>query len=616
MKKSDCKKRKTLTRHYIEIFFVSLVAILVLSILLISENWKKYKTDTIDSEAMVLAGSTAAYYSYLISMILRDDILSLKKYYEQIKIEEKINSVEFFRSDEKVNEFLKKCQAYPSEKKVAGYIPSCHFAEKNNVFVIQEITSGSRVLGYLVKSRQMPLGSFLQYGLGEPSLLLCVFFVLIFGGYYLRELHLNVVGPLSLLSKKAKTLNLDDVKDYKLHEIHYLAHALADSQHELIKSSKLAAMGETARQVSHDIRSPLAALIAISSCIPEVDEERRVLIRSAVQRINDIANDLSGRKSGGVATNENSENENSSVQLLSGLVESLISEKRTQFRSRLGIKIESDLGKDSYGLFAKIQPVEFKRVLSNLVNNAVEAMGNAGQVVVKLKNLDCRGSSGASEPCNDRIQITVSDNGKGIPVEILPELMQRGATFGKENAKHGGSGLGLYHAMESLKLWLGDIRLESEVGVGTKVIITLPKQTAPSWFVSEIKITDQTQIVILDDDSSIHHVWDGRLFATKVRKENIFHFTTAEDVVMWNKKNDKNSTVFLFDYELLGDKKTGLDVIEELSVSKNSILVTSRFEEENIRERCDKLGVKLLPKNLAGFVPIIFKKTADQNADF
>jgi hypothetical protein len=65
------------------------------------------------------------------------------------------------------------------------------------------------------------------------------------------------------------------------------------------------------------------------------------------------------------------------------------------------------------------------------------------------------------------------------------------------------------------------------------------------------------------------------------------------------------------DYEILGDPKTGLDVIELLGIATQSVLVTSRYEEENVLSRCQKLGVKLLPKNLAGFVPITIKNETE-----
>jgi signal transduction histidine kinase len=59
-----------------------------------------------------------------------------------------------------------------------------------------------------------------------------------------------------------------------------------------MKSESLRVLSEVASQVAHDIRSPLSALNMVSSELGEVPEEKRLLIRNSIQRINDIANDL------------------------------------------------------------------------------------------------------------------------------------------------------------------------------------------------------------------------------------------------------------------------------------------------------------------------------------
>lgn len=116
------------------------------------------------------------------------------------------------------------------------------------------------------------------------------------------------------------------------------------------------------------------ALYGLSS----IPEERRILIRNAVQRINDIANDLleksKSSKLGLTAT------VTSSIDQMSPLIDSLVSEKRIQYRDRSNIEISVDLEK-SYGLFAKVNANEFKRVISNLINNSVEA-ANAGEKTI------------------------------------------------------------------------------------------------------------------------------------------------------------------------------------------------------------------------------------------
>ncbi|MGK5088354.1 hypothetical protein WDW86_12410, partial [Bdellovibrionota bacterium FG-2] len=65
-----------------------------------------------------------------------------------------------------------------------------------------------------------------------------------------------------------------------------------------------------------------------------------------------------------------------------------------------------------------------------------------------------------------------------------------------------------------------------------------------------------------------------------------------------------DSPLYLCDYELVGSKETGLDVIEKLGIAPQSILVTSRYDEPAIQERCVRFGAKLLPKGLAHRVPL------------
>ena len=64
-------------------------------------------------------------------------------------------------------------------------------------------------------------------------------------------------------------------------------------------------------------------------------------------------------------------------------IEELVSEKRLQFQSRVGIQIGAKLTRPSYGLFVTLQLIEFKRLLSNLVNNSVEAIEGAGRVLLE-----------------------------------------------------------------------------------------------------------------------------------------------------------------------------------------------------------------------------------------
>lgn len=351
----------------------------------------------------------------------------------------------------------------------------------------------------------------------------------------------------------------------------------------LIGAVEDSAKAQVALQVAHDIRSPLAALSVVSRDLVQIPEEKRILLRSAVLRIQDIANNLikSAQKKQSDSVTEDS-------VLVSGVVDSIVTEKRTQYRSKLGIEIFSRLERSGFGYFAKVSQVELSRVISNLINNSVEAMNDRGQVTVTVGG------------CETSVKIVVQDNGNGIPEDILEKLGQKGETHGKA----GGSGLGLYHAKTTIESWGGKLSIESEIGKGTKVSVILPRHKTPEWFVSNLSIIPEQKIVILDDDETIHRIWNTRFDSLGINSQDIVHLANDKDLSEWLLSNSTVSAMFLMDYEINGSPNTGLDLIEIFNLKDRAMLVTSRFEEESVRSKCELLGVRLIPKNMVEHVEI------------
>ena len=356
----------------------------------------------------------------------------------------------------------------------------------------------------------------------------------------------------------------------------------------LIKKDREAAVGRLATQVAHDIRSPLAAL-RMGVAAPRQGEEARSLVRNAIFRIEDIANTLLEKKT-------EVDTPSSSVEplLLSSLVDSLVSEKRVEYRAQLNMTIENRVAQRAYGLFAAVDAANFKRVLSNLINNAVEAARKhaAGMITVEV--------SGDEQS----VWLDVQDNGVGIPADILSRLGGEDAL----SAKAGGHGLGVSHASKMARQWGGSLSFRSEPNKGTLVRMALPRAAPPPWFVDRLPLQEVSTVVIVDDDSSIHQVWRERL--GKLAGIALVNLATLEQLRAWHDSSAQSHSLYLIDYEFAGAEETGLEFITRNALASHAVLVTSRFEENQLRQRAAQLGVRVIPKSAAAYVPIDAPPTA------
>lgn len=426
--------------------------------------------------------------------------------------------------------------------------------------------------------------------------LLFIVVVLFSARYVWQRIHQPIQGLNSAFDRFSRGEDFDLSRISATGEMRRFVLAVEELYRRVKDTEKRAVMAEVADRVEHDIRSPLEALEMMMSLTQPLPEKHRIVLRNAVSRIRDIANELKTKKLAVRSTAPapvriETSSEKRSVQLLSTLIESVVSEKRLTMGER-EVTISAPLDTSSYGMFALVQPGEFKRHLSNILNNALEAVSDKGKIDISLV---------AAGP--DRIHLTIEDNGRGIPPEVLSRVGERGFSFGKAN----GSGLGLYHAKSAIEKIGGVLSVTSKLGQGTKVVLDFPAARPPAWFVPAIDLTQTNAVVVLDDDQSIHDVWQERLGSgAGLQPSRILRFTDGVKFREWHESNpmDSNNALFLVDYELLGQNQSGLDLIESLQLNQRAILVTSRFEEKGIEDRVKWLDVKMIPKGLAHIVPI------------
>jgi signal transduction histidine kinase len=355
-------------------------------------------------------------------------------------------------------------------------------------------------------------------------------------------------------------------------------------------------LGEIAARVAHDIRSPLNTLNSVLDTIDDISPESKRLLTTAIQRIREISSGISDQSR--LALKESANRIEASeptptmteATLVYTLIESLIEEKQVQYKERAGqvrLQLPSD---QSFSSFCAVNSLELKRSLSNLIDNAVEASAPDAPIKVGIF------SDGS------QVVIEVLDRGSGIPKDVLSKIGERGFSFGKPK----GTGLGVHYAKKLIVGWGGTFSISSEMGLGTSVRVTLPVVKAPSWYTDAISLGDSETVIVVDDDPTIHALWQERL--KTVRPEvTIEHFFEPESVMSWIVQNRHvlDKSILLTDYNLNSRAGDGISVLERFGGTHPfSVMVTSAFDDAKLQEQCEKLNVKILPKSVMNFVPI------------
>ncbi len=214
---------------------------------------------------------------------------------------------------------------------------------------------------------------------------------------------------------------------------------------------------------SHELRSPLAAirgsidLIADGLTGPVTEKQKYWLdvTRSYIARLNRVTDDIltvQKFEAGKMSFEMRKNDLNATVSEITAIMKNSVSEK--------GLGLLTDLdGKIPEFIFDKDRIVQ---VLVNLINNAV-----------KFTDKGCIRVSTALD--KDRVKVSVTDTGCGMPAKELPKVFEKFEQLSNaQERKSGGTGLGLSIAKEIVVHHGGDIRVESELGRGTSFYFTLP----------------------------------------------------------------------------------------------------------------------------------------------
>lgn len=352
------------------------------------------------------------------------------------------------------------------------------------------------------------------------------------------------------------------------------------SQRRAAEAENLEHMAQEIFQVAHDIKSPLTALAVLSSNLEELASEKRRVLTLAIDKINTISQDLlrrhreyrDGRYTRAV---EPALAQVETVHLASS-IEKVVREKKLELGGR-AIEIAVSISPADSILCTEVNQNHFERSLANVIQNAFQAIKGQGCVHVAMRQ------SGAWA------EVSVMDDGRGIPAHIVEHLGKPGFSHGKE----GGSGLGLYHASSCFESWKGRLSIDSTEGIGTKVVMALPALTSSSM-VCDITVPDGSTIVSVDDDGSIGQT----LLNMTVGKDRAFvSLQNLYDLDDYRVKRGGGARdLYLIDCDFGDGGQSGLDWIIDHKLQAQAVLVTSKWREKAIWSRCEQNGVRFLPK--------------------
>ncbi len=360
-----------------------------------------------------------------------------------------------------------------------------------------------------------------------------------------------------------------------------LSHARALAEEATnAKSAFLATM-------SHEIRTPLNGIIGLAD-LGLMDEkllpsqkERLLDIKTSGESLLEIINEILDISKIEADKLELEEIEFSIRDVLDKVV-NLLSVKVFQEKLEFICEISPDLPDILIG-----DPLRIRQILINLLSNAIK-FTEEGTVGIHVKMLDH-----IEEQVS--IEFSVEDTGIGIPKDKINRLFQSYQQVDTSTTRtHGGTGLGLTISQKLVNLMGGVIRVESNLGEGSKFFFRLNMMTGDQrdkpWELTLSRPNNDFNLLIIDDHPKSTHVISGILNQWGIR-----HSIT-----------DSCETCF----QLLNQDKFDLILVDYFLSSMNGFEVAEKLRAETKKERLPEIII-LSPSKAS--IEVLKMKNADQH---
>ena len=259
---------------------------------------------------------------------------------------------------------------------------------------------------------------------------------------------------------------------------------LQATQKQLIQSEKMASLGELTAGIAHEIQNPLNFVNNFSEVNKElIAELKEEVEKGNLNEIKIIAADIEtneekinhhGKRADAIVKNMLLHSRSSSSQKELTDINKLADEyirlayhglraKDKSFNAEIKTDFDTSIGKIT------IVPQDIGRVVLNLINNAFYAVDEKKKSGIENYQPTI---SVSTKKINDKVAITVKDNGNGISQSIVDKIFQ---PFFTTKPTGQGTGLGLSLSYDIIKVHGGEIKVETKEGEGSEFIIQLPQ---------------------------------------------------------------------------------------------------------------------------------------------
>jgi PAS domain S-box-containing protein len=262
----------------------------------------------------------------------------------------------------------------------------------------------------------------------------------------------EIIGSVAIFEVITKKRELEKKLDLQMNDLEKL---VLQQVEQLKNAERLSAIGQTAGMIGHDIRNPLQAIfgeIYLLKCdvdslpkseVKESFKEGLGNIEESLSYINKIIIDLQDYAKPPKPILEKVAFER--------IIQEVISTMDIPETVQVTVLLEEG------SLALKTDTTYMKRILTNLVSNAIQALTNGGKISIKVKRKE------------DKALLSVEDTGQGIPIEVRDKIFMPLVT-----TKPKGQGFGLAVVKKLTEALNGTVTFESELGKGTRFNIEFP----------------------------------------------------------------------------------------------------------------------------------------------